>query len=114
MSTEAKIRKLVRGVVPKGRKFKITCQPVGFGPYRVLRIITPAWRSLPRFERILKIQDAIDRGLAPKERRGILRVSVLTSEEYKRLRPFLNRVSLSGILSRQRSANGAGKAARHN
>jgi len=89
MSTDAKVRKLVKGIIPKGRKFKVRWQPVGFGPYRVLRVITPAWKSLPRFERILKVQDAIDSGLSPEERDSVLRVSVLTGEEYKRLQPFL-------------------------
>src|SRR5947207_6588108 len=89
MSTETKVKKLVRDVLPKGNPFRLHWQPVAFGPYRVLRIITPAWGSLPRFQRILKVQKAITAGLAPKEREDILRVSVLTANEYKRLHPAL-------------------------
>src|SRR5437660_9473366 len=113
MSTEAKVRKLVREVIPRGRTFRVSWQSVGFGPYRVLRVITPAWKSLPRFERILKVQDAIDRGLAPKERDGILRVSVLTAEEYKRLRPFLAAVSAPPSRLKRRAGNGVPEAARN-
>src|SRR5437667_4983468 len=106
MSTDSKVRKLVREVIPKGRRFKITWQSVGFGPFRVLRVITPAWRSLPRFERILRVQDAIDRGLSPKERDSILRVSVLTAEEYKRFRPFLAAISAPFSRSKHSTPNG--------
>ena len=106
MSTEAKVRKVVRDVLPKGKTFKIRWQPVGFGRYRVLRVITPAWRSLPRFERILKVQKAIRDGLAAKDRAGILRVSVLTANEYKRLHPALIHRGLSMVGGRRRPGNG--------
>ena len=87
MSTETKIKNLVRGIIPKGKAFKISWHPAGFGGYRVLRVITPAWRTLPRFERILKVQNVISDGLAQNEQKHILRVSVLTANEYKRLQP---------------------------
>ena len=112
MSTETKIRKLVKGVLPKGRRFKIAWHPVGLGRYRVLRVITPAWRSLPRFDRILKVQEAISRGLTPHEQKDIFRVSVLTSEEYKHLFPFPS--PSSPARPKRRSANGAATAARRN
>src|SRR5438128_8690818 len=106
MSTEAKVKKLVKEIIPKGRTFTVAWDRVGFGPYRVLRVITPAWRSLPRFERILRVQDAIDRGLSPKERDSILRVSVLTAEEYKRFRPFLAAISAPFSRSKHSTPNG--------
>ena len=87
MTTDTKVKNLVKEVLPKGKSFRLRWQPVGFGRYRVLRVITPAWRSLPRFERILKVQKAIADGLAPGERADILRVSVLTADEYKKLHP---------------------------
>ncbi|MGD1085275.1 MAG: hypothetical protein ABSA47_11080 [Verrucomicrobiota bacterium] len=89
MNTETKVKKLVRQIIPKGKAFRISWVPAGFGRYRVLRVITPAWRTLPRFERILKVQNVISDGLAKNERKHILRVSVLTSNEYKRLHPAL-------------------------
>ena len=101
-----KVKKLVKEVLPKGKAFHLRWQPVAFCPYRVLRVITPAWRSLPRFQRILRVQRAITAGLAPKERQDILRVSVLTAEEYKRLHPvLLPRRSLRARALRN-SANG--------
>src|SRR2546425_7927514 len=89
MSTETKVKKLVKDLLPKGKAFRLRWQTVGFGRYRVLRVITPAWRSLSRFERILKLQKAITASLDPKERDDILRVSVLTADEYQRLHPAL-------------------------
>jgi hypothetical protein len=87
VSTETKVKKLVKDLLPKGKAFQLRWQPVGFGGYRVLRVVTPAWRSLPRFQRILKLQSAITGGLSAKERANILRVSVLTAAEYKKLHP---------------------------
>ena len=89
MSTETKVRQLVREIIPKGKPFRMMWHPAGFSRYHVVRVITPAWRSLPRFQRILKVQKAVMDGLAPKERAGILRVSVLTADEYKKLHPSL-------------------------
>ena len=89
MSTETKVKKLVKDLLPKGKAFQLRWQPVGFGRYRVLRVVTPAWRSLPRFQRILKLQSAITDGLSARERANILRVSMLTADEYKKLHPAL-------------------------
>ena len=89
MSTENKVKKLVKAILPKGKSFRLCWQPVGFGGYRVLRVVTPAWRSLPRFKRILKMQSAITNGLSARERSNILRVSVLTADEYKKLHPVI-------------------------
>ena len=89
MNTETKVKRLVKDILPKGKTFQLRWQPVGFGHYRVLRVVTPAWRSLPRFRRILKLQSAITGGLSAKERSRILRVSVLTADEYRKLHPAL-------------------------
>src|SRR5437899_2902399 len=106
MSTETKVKQLVKDVLPRGKAFRLHWQPVGFGPYRVLRVITPAWRSLSRFERILKVQKAITAGLGPNEREDILRVSVLTADEYKRLHPALLPSRSVRARARRQSANG--------
>ncbi len=106
MSTEAKVKKLVGQIIPKGKPFKISWDRAGFGRYRVLRVVTPAWRTLPRFERILKVQNVISDGLAKNEQKHILRVSVLTAEEYKRLHlGFLPRRALRAQVHLRR-ANG--------
>jgi len=106
MSTETKVKKLVKDLLPKGKAFQLRWQPVGFGRYRVLRVITPAWRSLPRFQRILKLQSAITEGLSAKERANILRVSLLTADEYKKLHPTLLANRSHRTRTPRRSANG--------
>ena len=106
MSTETKVKKLVKDLLPKGKTFRLRWQLVGFGRYRVLRIVTPAWRSLPRFKRILKLQRAITDGLSAKERANILRVSVLTADEYKKLNPALLTHRPPRTRTRRQPANG--------
>ena len=86
MSTEIRVRRVLEEVIPKGKPFRIVWHRTGVGQYHVLRVVTPAWRSLPRFKRILKVQEAIRTRLIASERKNILRVSVLTSEEFRRLR----------------------------
>ena len=107
MSTEAKIKRLIREVIPKGRPFKITWQPAGVGQYHVLNVITPAWRSLRRSERSRKIQKAFDRSLTPRERKYIFFVSVQTPEEYKPMRLILAAAGTSSRSPWERSRNGA-------
>ena len=80
------MNQVIRQVIPRGQRFRVTLEPTGLGKYKVLRIVTPAWKSLPRFERILKVQKAIDAHLPEKQIDNILRVSVLTADEYRRLR----------------------------
>jgi len=89
MTTESKIKKLVRQTIPKGKPFKITWQPAGKGHYHVVRVITPAWRSLRRSERNRRMEEAFQHGLTEAERRNIFFVSVLTAEEYNPLRRIL-------------------------
>lgn len=107
MNTEKKIRKVVKEALPKGKGFQLRWQPVDFGGYRVLRVVTPAWSSLPRFQRILKMQSAMTEGLSAKERANILRVSVLTDGEYRDLAPeLLPRRSRQKRRNRQHVRNG--------
>lgn len=53
------------------------------------RVVTPAWKSLPRSERILKVQQAVEPGLTARERAQVFRFSVLTAAEFKRLEAAL-------------------------
>jgi hypothetical protein len=106
MRTETKVKRLVGQIIPKGKPFKVSWDRAGFGRYRVLRVVTPAWRTLPRFERILRVQNAVFDGLAPKEQKHILRVSVLTAEEYKRLFGTIGFTRPRRRLTRHRPANG--------
>ena len=85
MTSTARINKLVRAAIPKGRPFRVIWEPAGIGKWRILRVVTPAWKSLPRFERIQKLQRAVEPNLTPRERTYILRFSVLTPAELHRL-----------------------------
>jgi hypothetical protein len=85
MSTTTRINRLVRAAIPKGKPVRIIWYPTGFGKSRILRVVTPAWKTLPRSDRIFKLQQAIEPSLTPKERAQIFRISVLTAQEFKRL-----------------------------
>src|SRR5437016_617910 len=85
MSSTIRINKLVREAIPKGRPARIIWYPTGFGRSQILRVVTPAWSSLSRSDRIFKLQQAIEPNLTLKERAKIFRISVLTAAEFKRL-----------------------------
>jgi len=106
MSTETKIKRLVRGVIPKGRSFRLTWQPAGRGRFHVLNVITPAWRSIRRSERSERIEEAFERGLTAKERKDILFVTVQTPEEYKPYRRILAAAGTSSRFPWASSSNG--------
>lgn len=108
MSATANVNKVLRQIIPSVayKKTRVTWQPTGLGKYRVLRIVTPAWKSLSRFDRILKVQKAMDAQLPAKELENILRVSVLTAGEYKRLFESIILPRPRRRLTRQRPANG--------
>src|SRR2546429_9322925 len=89
MSTTDRINKLVRQAIPKGKPARIIWYPTGFSKSRILRVVTPAWKTLPRFQRIFKIQQAIEPNLTRQDRAKIFRISVLTAQEFKRLRQML-------------------------
>ncbi len=85
MSTTDRINKLVRQAIPKGKPAKIIWYPTGFSKSQILRVVTPAWKTLPRFQRISKLRQTLETNLTPKERAQIFRISVLTAQEFKRL-----------------------------
>ena len=105
MTTTARINKLVKGVIPKGEPFRIIWEPTGMGKWRILRVVTPAWKSLPRFERIHKVQQAVEPNLTPYERAQIFRFSVLTPSELKRL----ERLTPAGHRSNSRRSRSEGR-----
>lgn len=89
MSFKESINEALRGVIPKRHKFRVTLEDAGFDRYQVVRVVTPAWKTTPRIERILKVQEAMDKKLSPKQLSKIIRISVLTSAEHTRLLGFL-------------------------
>src|SRR5437870_11446057 len=106
MSTTAKINRLVRKAIPKGKPAKILWYPTGFGKSKILRVVTPAWKSLPRSDRIFKLQQAIEPDLTVKERAEIFRMSVLTAQEFKRLIQALPPAGVNTL--GRRNPNGGG------
>src|SRR6266571_2823229 len=108
MSTTDRINKLVRQAIPKGMPAKIIWYPTGFSKSQILRVITPAWKTLPRFQRISKLRQTLESNLSSQERARIFRISVLTAQEFKRLREMLPPGHLSNPAS---TANGRQKAA---
>ena len=69
----------------------------------------PAWfegGQTPLHQRIPKLQSAIIEGLSAKERANILRVSLLTADEYKKLHPTLLANRSHRTRTPRRSANG--------
>jgi hypothetical protein len=104
MSTTGKINRLVRRALPKGKPAKIMWLPTGFSQSRILRVVTPAWRTLPRSQRIYKLQRALEADLTAREQQRIFRISVLTPAEFERLAQVVPRKFLTG----SGSSNGRG------
>lgn len=77
-----KIKSAVDAVVPPAQAFTIYLSPTGFDDMEVVRVITPAWKSLGKAERIAKVQDAVLPKLDAEEQRRIFRFSVLTPKEW--------------------------------
>src|SRR5437016_3328361 len=107
MNTTDRINKLVRQAIPKGKPAKIIWYPTGFSKSQILRVVTPAWKTLPRFQRISKLRQTLECDLTPKERSQIFRISVLTAQEFKRLGRMLPPRHQSN--SGRNSANGRPK-----
>lgn len=80
-----KIKSAVDAVVPPSKDFTIYLSPTGYDDMEVVRVITPAWKSLGKAERIAKVQNAVLPRLDPKERRRIFRFSVLTPGEWEQV-----------------------------
>lgn len=77
----AKIAHAVKTVLPNGN-FKLRVADSKIGKMKIVRVVTPAWKSLRPAERIGKILDAVSGKLTTEEQGGILRFSVLTPDEY--------------------------------
>lgn len=84
-----KIKSAVDAVVPAAKDFTIYLSPVGYDDLQVVRVITPAWKSLGKAERIARIQNAVLPALDPAERKRIFRFSVLTPREWEKLQDNL-------------------------
>jgi len=79
----AKITRAVERVIPNGQKFHMHVSNSAIGKMKVVRVVTPAWKSQPAAFRITKVLTAVDNALTSREQGKILRVSVLTPDEYR-------------------------------
>ena len=81
----AKIARAVEIALPKGRPFSIHVQNSQLGGMKVVRVVTPAWKNLRPAERIFRVREEVEKRLTAEEKNRILRFSVLTPGEYRRI-----------------------------
>ncbi len=81
-----KIKSAIDAVIPPAQIYTIYSSPTGFDDTEVLRVITTAWQKLGKAERIAKVQNAVMPKLDPAEQSRIFRFSVLTPNEWERIR----------------------------
>ena len=72
---------MVRDVLPKGAEFRLQVIDSKIGRMKVVRVVTPAWRTLTTSARILKLLKVANSRLSETDRKDILRFSVLTPQE---------------------------------
>jgi hypothetical protein len=79
---KAKITHAVQGLL-KGKDFKLQVADSKIGKMKIVRVVTPAWKTLRPAVRIGRVRDAVNSELTAREQKGILRFSVLTPQEYQ-------------------------------
>ena len=84
--TSQNLKAAVAAALPWGNKFSVIAERTHSGNSHVLRVVTPAWKKLPRMDRILKMQHVIMPLLSKTEQDRVFRISVLTPEEWKEIR----------------------------
>jgi hypothetical protein len=99
MSLRHKIDNIVSETLPKGAKYTLSLTQSGIGDTFIVRIATPAWKTLSPFVRVLKIQNALHRGLTSNERKKILRVNVFSPDQLGR---FLLQRAVSRSIQKSR------------
>lgn len=104
MKISTKLEAKVLSALPKGKPARILWQPTGIGRTHVLRVVTPAWKTLPRWQRNFKLQEAIRPHLTAADLQSIFRISVMTSPEFNRLRKHLPTVLRAERLSAKPAA----------
>jgi len=111
MTATARINRLVKAALPQDKPFRVVWEPTGIGKWQILRVITPAWKSLPKSERIRKVREAVEPNLTARERSHIFRFSVLTPAELRRLDqalPARHRSTSRSAISNGRQKSAAG------
>ena len=81
----AKIVRAIEQALPKGRAFDLQIRKTDLGGLKIVRVVPPAWKNLWPAERITKVREEIEKNLTREQNDAILRFSVLTPAEYKRV-----------------------------
>ena len=81
----AKIRDAIKEALPKGKTFDLRVADSSIGKMKIVRVVTPAWKSIRPAERIEKVIEALQGKLTLRERKAILRFSVMTPDEYQEI-----------------------------
>jgi hypothetical protein len=81
----AKIERVICSILPEGESFELKTEDSGINQKKVVRVITPAWRTLRNAERISRLLKALDGHLSDAQQDRILRFSVLTPKEFEGL-----------------------------
>jgi hypothetical protein len=80
------MKEAVRQALPHGKGFQMLSDPTSIAGSYVLRIITPAWKSMPKMDRVLRIGEHLMPVIPAKDRKHIFYVSVMTPGEWKEFR----------------------------
>lgn len=94
-----KISDTIAGILPRGEKCTIAFLRSGVRDTVIVRVVTSAWKSLPAFLRVLKIQRALQEKLTLSEQQQVFRVSVLTGAEH--LRQLISRAALKNLTTKR-------------
>lgn len=81
----AKIEAAIKGAMPKGITFDLRVADSSIGKMKIVRVVTPAWKSIRPAERIERVIEALQGKLTLRERKAILRFSVMTPAEYEQI-----------------------------
>lgn len=86
-ATWSHIAKLVSDAIPRQRGVTVYVHDSGIKGRGIVRLVTPAWKTLRPAARIEKVLNSVSGQLTKQEESKILRFSVLTPEEYQRVLP---------------------------
>lgn len=85
MTFKQKIEEVVARTLPKGASYTVSVSKSRIRDTIIVRVVTSAWKSLPHYIRVLKIQNALRQALSEREQQKILRVSVFTPEKLRQV-----------------------------
>ena len=98
MISKPELKRVVRHAIPRphGSRSIIELDPSSVKTLKHLRVVTEAWKRMPRTERVGKVIDALYAQVPVKDREHIISVGVFTREEWNDRMAFarkLNRIT---------------------